>query len=68
VDGVRAQQLMLVRSEVEQKLSPEVRARRDDLERQLSELRSRKDGMKEDDYYQQLEGILVETARLYQNN
>ena len=67
VDGVRAQQMMLVRSEAEQELSPEVRARRDELESQLSDLRSRKGGMKEDDYYQQLENILIETARLYEN-
>ena len=66
VDGVRARQMMLVRSQVEQELSPEVRARRDDLEKQLSDLHSRKGGMKEDDYYKQLEGILIETARLYE--
>jgi hypothetical protein len=67
VDGVRAQQLMLVRGKIEQELSPDVRARRDELEKQLSDLRSRKGGMKEDDYYKQLENILVETARLYEN-
>jgi hypothetical protein len=67
VDGVRAQQLMLVRSEVEQELSPEVRARRDELEKSLSELRARKSDMNEDDYYSQLENILLETARLYEN-
>lgn len=67
LDGVRAQQMMLVRSKVEQELSPEVRARRDELENQLSDLRSRKGGMKEDDYYKQLENILIETARLYEN-
>jgi hypothetical protein len=67
VDGVRAQQLMLVRSETEQELSPDVRARRDELEKKLSELRTRKSGMKENDYYKQLEGILVEIARLYGN-
>jgi hypothetical protein len=67
VDGVRAQQLMLVRSAVEQELSPGVRARRDELEMQLGELRSHKGGMNEDDYYSQLESILLETARLYEN-
>jgi hypothetical protein len=65
VDGVRAHQLNLVRSEIEQELSPEVRARRDELEKKLSELRSRKGDLKADDYYNQLERILVETARLY---
>ncbi|HLX71158.1 MAG TPA: hypothetical protein VKV04_16150 [Verrucomicrobiae bacterium] len=67
VDGVRAHQIMLVRSDAEQKLSPELRARRDALEQKLSALRSRKAHMAEDDYYQQLESILVETARLYQS-
>ena len=66
VDGVHAHQVMLVRGDAEQKLSPELRARRDELEQKLSALRSRKTVMPEDDYYQQLEAILVETARLYQ--
>jgi hypothetical protein len=67
VDGVRAHQLNLVRGEVEQELSPAVRASRDELEKRLSDLRSRKVGMKEDEYYSQLESILVEIARLYEN-
>jgi hypothetical protein len=68
VDGVRAHQMILVRGESEQKLSPETRARRDDLERQLSGLRARKSAMNEDDYYKQLEAIMVQTARLYEND
>jgi len=66
VDGVRAHQFHLVRGTAEQDLSPELRARRDDLERRLSDLRSRKDGMKADEYYRQLEPILLEIARLYE--
>ena len=66
-DGVRAHQLNLVRSAGEQELSPEIRARRDELEKQLSDLRARKESMNADDYYTQLEGILIETARLYEN-
>lgn len=65
VDGVRAHQIMFVRGDVEQKLTPEVRARRDQLEQKLSALRSRKAEMQEDDYYRQLEIILVEIAGLY---
>lgn len=67
VDGVRAHQFHLVRSAVEQELSPAARGRRDELEKQLSDLRSRKATMAEDEYYRQLKGILVEIARLYQN-
>jgi hypothetical protein len=66
VDGVRAHQMNLVRSANEQELSPTLRARRDELEAQLSALRDRKAQMKEDDYYNQLEKILVETAKLYE--
>jgi len=67
VDGVRAHQLNLVRSANEQELSPVLRTRRDELEAQLSTLRDRKSQMKEEDYYNQLEKILVETAKLYEN-
>ena len=66
VDGVRAHQLNLVRSEAERELTIEVRARRDELEQKLSALRVRKSQMKEADYYEALEGLLVEIARLYQ--
>jgi hypothetical protein len=66
VDGVRAHQMNLVRSANEQELSPALRARRDELEAQLSALRDRKSQLKEDDYYHQLEKILVEMATLYE--
>ena len=66
VDGVRTHQMFLVRSDVEQQLSPELRARRYKLEQELGALRSRKTKVNEDEYYRQLEGILLETARLYE--
>jgi hypothetical protein len=66
VDGVRAQQMILVRGETERELSPEARAQRDALEQRLSELRSKKSGMNETNYYGQLEGILVEIAKVYE--
>jgi hypothetical protein len=65
VDGVRAHQFNLVRGTSEQELSTELRTRRDALERQLSDLRSKKSQLKEDEYYVQLESILLEIARLY---
>jgi hypothetical protein len=68
VDGVRAHQMNLVRSSSEQELSPALRARRDELEAQLSALRDRKGQLNADDYYNQLEGILSETAKLYETN
>jgi hypothetical protein len=66
VDGVRAHQLNLVRSQSEQELSPSARTRRDELEQQLSALRTHKGEMKETEYYNQLETVLAEIARLYQ--
>ena len=64
-DGVRAHQMILTRGQSEQELRPEARARRDELEQQLSVLRSKKPELKEDDYYSQLEKILTEMATLY---
>lgn len=66
VDGLRAHQMFLVRGEAEQQLSPEARARRDELEVKLSALRLKKGKMSDDEYYKQLEAILVEMARLYE--
>jgi hypothetical protein len=65
VDGVRAHQMILARGPGEQELRPVARARRDELEQELSALRLKKTEMKEDEYYSQLEKIMLETARLY---
>jgi hypothetical protein len=66
VDGVRAHQLFLVPGDIERQLPPEIRARRDELEQKLSALRLLKAKVNEDEYYRQLEAIMVELARLYQ--
>ena len=66
LDGLRAHQWHLLRSEAEQKLTAEVRARRDALELSIARLRQRKPTLPEDEYYRQLEALLVELARLYQ--
>jgi len=68
LDGLRAHQFYLIRSEAEQKLSPEVRARRNAIEVSISQLRDRKRTLAEDDYYQQLEALLLDLARLYEEN
>ena len=65
-DGLRAHQFHLVRSEQEQMLSSGLRARRDELELAIARLRDAKGQIKEDDYYQQLEKLVVELARLYE--
>jgi hypothetical protein len=64
-DGPRAHQFHLVRSTAEQQLSPEVRARRDQLEIQLAALRERKAKMNEEKYYQELEKLLLQLAAVY---
>lgn len=66
LDGFRAHQFHLVRSEAEQRLSAATRARRDEMERSIETLRGRKASMDEAEYYVALEELLVELARLYE--
>ncbi len=67
-DGVRAHQLHMILSNREQHMSPEHRQRRDMLEHDVAELRSKKDKLSEDEYYTQLETIMIELAWLYHKN
>jgi hypothetical protein len=66
-DGRRAAQIHLVRSAVERALTPEQRSERDSLERDLTALRERKAVMKEDDYFRELEALMLKLARIYRN-
>jgi hypothetical protein len=65
-DGALARRVCLVKSAREEQLSPEIRARRDQLEQQLSELRNRKNQLPEPEYLQLIEPVLLELARLYE--
>ncbi len=65
LDGTRARQFHLVRSEAEARLTAEQRARRDELEQQVETLRETKTKLGEDEYYGKLEALMVELARLY---
>lgn len=65
IDGPRAHQFHLVRSAEEQQLPPELRARRDALELQISKLRDNKAKMPEARYYDELEKILLQLADIY---
>jgi hypothetical protein len=67
-DGAVAARLCLVRSRQEQSLSPEQRKRRDHLERELAALRSKKGTLAEPDYLDQIELLLLELARLYEQS
>lgn len=65
-DGTRAHQFHLVRSAAELQLAGETRMKRDKLEVQLAEIRAMKGKMKEQDYYRELEKVLLELAALYE--
>lgn len=64
-DGLRANQLCLVRSQREEQMPAEVRAKRDELERSIALLRLAKRKMAEREYYDRLEPLLIELAKLY---
>ena len=46
-------------------MSPEVRQQRDAVEREIAALREAKSTLKEDEYYQRLESLLLQISRLY---
>jgi hypothetical protein len=64
-DGLRAAQIHLVHSAAERALTAEQRAERDTLEREFAVLRERKAAMKEDDYFRELEALMLKLARIY---
>jgi hypothetical protein len=66
LDGTRASQLHLVRSTAEKELSPEIRAKRDQLELAVAKLREGKARLSTDEYYARLEKILLDLARIYE--
>ena len=66
LDGCRATQMVLRPSARERDAPAEFTNRRDLLERQIAELRSRRDTLEEQEYYRQLEQLLVPLAELYQ--
>jgi hypothetical protein len=65
LDGLRAHQMHLLRSEQEQKLTPETRAKRDELELSILRLRDEKAHLPEEEFYARLESLLLEIARIY---
>src|SRR5439155_23125346 len=68
VDGLFAQQVHLVRSDSEQSFTVEQTARRDTLERAVLLYREKKNQLPENEYYRELEKLLVELARFYGSN
>jgi hypothetical protein len=68
LDGLRAHQFHLLRSEAERKLSPALRARRNELEVAIETLRQSKQTLPTDEYYQRLEVLMLDLARLYERS
>ena len=66
LDGLRAHQFHLIRSEPERNMPPELRARRDQLELSIARLRETKAEVTSNEYYRRLEPILLDLARLYE--
>ncbi|WP_435015321.1 hypothetical protein TA3x_002859 [Tundrisphaera sp. TA3] len=65
LDGLRANQRTLVLGDRDATLSPEALQRRDQIEVAVASLRSKKTSLAEDEYYRQLEALMLELARLY---
>jgi hypothetical protein len=65
-DGYRAAQFCIVRSEVENRMPPKLRAQRDRLELDVVKLRDNKDKFSEDEYFSKLEKVLYEIALIYE--
>ncbi len=64
LDGRKAHQWHLVPNETEAKLPPEARAKRNNLELAIEQLRDYKDDLARDEYLSQLERLLVDLAEL----
>lgn len=63
-DGQRARQISFVRSLADRGLTEEQRRHRDELERSLDELKSRRKEMGEGDFFRKAEEILLELGRV----
>ena len=66
LDGYRAHQLHLVRSETENKMPPQLRSKRNQLELEVVKLRDAKESFSEDEYFSRLEKFLYEMAQIYE--
>jgi len=66
-DGERAAQKVLIKNAFERQLTNEQRKSRDNLELKVKDLRRNKADFDEDDYYSQLEALLLELATIYRD-
>ena len=67
-DGLRAHQIHLIRSRQELELPAEIRAQRDKLELEIAKLRDLKERIPADDYYRQLEPLMIGLALVYEKS
>jgi hypothetical protein len=67
LDGTRAHQLHLIRSDRERAIPASIRQRRDQLELSIAALRDQKDKLGEEEYYVRLEKLMVALAGLYRD-
>ena len=66
LDGYRAHQFCLIPSDTEKNFPGELRGRRNQLELQVMQLRDKKSKLPEDEYYAQLETLLLQIAQIYE--
>ncbi len=66
LDGYRAHQFCLIPSDTENRFPSDLRAKRNQLELEVLQLRDKKDKLSEDDYYTQLETLLLQIAQIYE--
>ncbi len=66
LDGYRAHQFHLVHSPTEKAMAPQLRAKRDQLELRIMELRDTKAQFSETEYFSKLESLLREIAQIYE--
>ena len=68
LDGRKAHQWHLVPNATDAKLAPDVRAKRNELELAIENLRNQKETLPQDEYLSELESLLVELAELNERN
>jgi hypothetical protein len=68
LDGRRAHQWHLVHNTADAAMPPEIRARRNELELAIEQLRDRKDALPVEKYFRELERLLIPLAELNENS
>ncbi|UCD00218.1 MAG: hypothetical protein JSW66_10115 [Phycisphaerales bacterium] len=66
LDGYRAHQFHLVRSEAENRMPPQLRRERDRLELDVVKLRDMREDLSDAEYFPRLEKLLCEIAQIYE--